>query len=326
MAERASASLSSNARLSAVRVARGLVSLAAVGLGLVLVASWIPAFPFILLEHFRVQYVVIGMLVVAATAALRLRGYFDAAAIALLLHAFPVVADLGRSPQPLPPDGVAVRVLVLNVLTSNTDTAEVRALIEAERPDVIGLVEVNQRWLDDLAPALAAYPGQLTRPAEHNFGLALFARGSVSGSIVELGAPLPTILAEVAIGDARLTAVVAHLYPPMTSRWASYQTEQRDQIAARVRELAGPVILMGDFNATPWSRTFRGLVAETGLCDSRAGFGLQASWHTGIPLLRIPIDHLLASCTIGVRDRRIGPDVGSDHFPVIVDLVVPRTD
>jgi endonuclease/exonuclease/phosphatase (EEP) superfamily protein YafD len=309
-----------------VRVARGLGSLAAVGLGLLFVASWIPAFPFILLEHFRVQYVVIGMLVVAATAALRMRGYFDAAAIALLVHALPVIADLGRSPQPLPPGGVPVRVLVLNVLTANTDSADVRALIEAERPDVIGLVEVNQRWLDDLAPALAAYPGRLTRPAEDNFGVALYARGSVTGTIAELGAPLPTIVAEVSLDGARLNAVVAHLFPPMTSRWASYQAEQRDQLAARVRELAGPVIVMGDFNATPWSRTFRGLVERTGLCDSRAGFGVQASWHTGLPLMRIPIDHLLASCTVGVRDRRIGPDVGSDHYPVIVDLVVPRAD
>jgi endonuclease/exonuclease/phosphatase (EEP) superfamily protein YafD len=25
-----------------------------------------------------------------------------------------------------------------------------------------------------------------------------------------------------------------------------------------------------------------------------------------------------------VLDRRIGPDVGSDHLPVIADLVVPR--
>lgn len=84
------------------------------------------------------------------------------------------------------------------------------------------------------------------------------------------------------------------------------------------------MIVMGDLNATPWSRPFAWLRERTGLCDSRAGFGIQASFPAASALLRIPIDHLLASCPIGVRERRIGRDVGSDHLPVVVDLVVPR--
>jgi endonuclease/exonuclease/phosphatase (EEP) superfamily protein YafD len=81
---------------------------------------------------------------------------------------------------------------------------------------------------------------------------------------------------------------------------------------------------MGDLNATPWSRPFVHLVESSGLCDTRAGFGVQASFPAASWLLRIPIDHVLASCGIGVQSRRIGRDVGSDHLPVIVDLVVPR--
>jgi endonuclease/exonuclease/phosphatase (EEP) superfamily protein YafD len=81
---------------------------------------------------------------------------------------------------------------------------------------------------------------------------------------------------------------------------------------------------MGDFNATPWSRPYRRLHNGTGTCDTRAGYGVQASYPADSWLLRIPIDHVLASCNVGVRDRRIGPDVGSDHLPVIVDLVLPR--
>jgi endonuclease/exonuclease/phosphatase (EEP) superfamily protein YafD len=81
---------------------------------------------------------------------------------------------------------------------------------------------------------------------------------------------------------------------------------------------------MGDLNATPWSRPFHRFVGRSGLCDSRAGFGVQASFPAASALLRIPIDHVLVSCVIGVRNRRIGRDVGSDHLPVIVDLVLPR--
>ena len=62
------------------------------------------------------------------------------------------------------------------------------------------------------------------------------------------------------------------------------------------------------------------LVGTTGLCDTRAGFGYQGSFPASSAILRIPIDHVLVSCEVGVRARRIGPDVGSDHLPVIVDL------
>jgi endonuclease/exonuclease/phosphatase (EEP) superfamily protein YafD len=82
---------------------------------------------------------------------------------------------------------------------------------------------------------------------------------------------------------------------------------------------------MGDFNATPWSPPYRRLLARSGLCDSRAGFGIQATFPAASSIVRIPIDHLLASCSVGTADRHIERDVGSDHLPVVIDLVIPRT-
>ena len=95
-------------------------------------------------------------------------------------------------------------------------------------------------------------------------------------------------------------------------------------VAERVRTLEEPAVVIGDLNTTPWSRLFARLVERTGLCDSRAGFGIQASFPSDMAFLRIPIDHLLASCAVGVRARRIGPQVGSDHLPVIAGLTIPR--
>ena len=63
----------------------------------------------------------------------------------------------------------------------------------------------------------------------------------------------------------------------------------------------------------------RKLAGTTGLCDTRASY--QGSYPTSSALVRIPIDHVLVSCDVGVHDREIGPDVGSDHLPVVVDLV-----
>ena len=49
---------------------------------------------------------------------------------------------------------------------------------------------------------------------------------------------------------------------------------------------------------------------------------MRATWPSGLILLRIPIDYCLVSEGIGVMDVQVGPDIGSDHFPLIVDLLV----
>jgi endonuclease/exonuclease/phosphatase (EEP) superfamily protein YafD len=306
------------------RLVVSAASLAALGLAAVCVISWIPVWPACLLEHFRVQYVACGIAVVAAAAALRVRGYADLAAIATLISALPVVPDVTRAARPLPPNGTPVRILALNVHTESTSYDQVRRLIADEHPEVVALVEVDQRWLTQLAPALTAYPGRIEAPRPDNFGSALYARGEVTGSTDELATPLPTITASVGVASTRFDAIVTHPIPPISGADVERQRRQLDLIAARARSTAGPLVVMGDLNATPWSRPFQRVLARSGLCDSRAGFGVQASFPAASALLRIPIDHVLTSCSIGVRDRRIGRDVGSDHLPVIIDLVLPR--
>ena len=84
-----------------------------------------------------------------------------------------------------------------------------------------------------------------------------------------------------------------------------------------------PCIVAGDFNATPWSLPFRTLVARSGLVDTALGRGVQATWNARYPAPRIPIDHILAPSGTRVVRRVVGPDIGSDHFPVEAELILP---
>jgi endonuclease/exonuclease/phosphatase (EEP) superfamily protein YafD len=301
-----------------------LVLLATLCLAGVWIVAWIPGWPWTLSEHFRVQYVVSGVVLLACTAALRAPRSLDAVAIVTLLHALPITSDLTASPASPPVGGVPVRVLLANVWTEGEGFAKVRQLIADENPDVIGLIEVDRRWLTELAPALHGYAGRIEEPREDNFGIALYARGQLTGGVEHLGGDLPSVIADVALDGAPVQVIVTHPLPPVDDFAYLRQRDQLEAIAGRASGSTTPVVIMGDFNATPWSRLFVQLRHRAGLCDSRAGFGVQASFPSAPVVLRIPIDHLLASCSIGVRDRWIGPDVGSDHLPVIVDLVIPR--
>jgi endonuclease/exonuclease/phosphatase (EEP) superfamily protein YafD len=167
-----------------------------------------------------------------------------------------LAADLCSAPGPLPADGASVRVLVFNVHTESSSFAEARRLIEDTRPDVIGLVEVDRRWLAALAPVLTGYAGRLESPRSDNFGVALYTRRPLSGSIERFASELPSAVAQLAFGGAELAIVLIHPPPPVSSRALAAQIDQLDAVAERVRQLRGPAVVMGDYNATPWSQPF----------------------------------------------------------------------
>jgi endonuclease/exonuclease/phosphatase (EEP) superfamily protein YafD len=81
-----------------------------------------------------------------------------------------------------------------------------------------------------------------------------------------------------------------------------------------------PVIVAGDFNVAPWSRSFRATLERSGLSDSAAGHGLAPSWPSQFPPVGIRIDHCWVSHHWRSVDVRLGPSTGSDHLPLIVDL------
>jgi endonuclease/exonuclease/phosphatase (EEP) superfamily protein YafD len=61
------------------------------------------------------------------------------------------------------------------------------------------------------------------------------------------------------------------------------------------------------------------------LHDSRKGFGIQPTWPSDKPIFMVPIDHVLVSKEIRIQNRFTGPDIGSDHRPVIVDFSLDFT-
>ena len=82
-----------------------------------------------------------------------------------------------------------------------------------------------------------------------------------------------------------------------------------------------PTIVAGDFNLPAESAIFRRYWGEYRNAFGRAGLG---SGHTKrTRWWGVRIDHILTSSDIGTRQSFIGRDVGSDHLPVVADLVLP---
>ena len=318
-------------RLWGLVTAAGLVAGAASVLGFFGSLNW----TLDLCTHFRVQY----FLGLSATSLLLLiPRYFKTAALFGLLAAVNLAVIvplyLGRPPAPVL-TGKPLRALLANVDTfqidaivahiDKHDTIEGAPDLKAECARYAALLEeVSPAWLADLAPALRAYGYSKQAPREDNFGIALFSRFPISHSeVAYIGdAHVPSIVADIETRQGPCTVLATHPLPPGGRVLSRCRNRQLAELPRWVQRAAAPVILLGDLNVSPWSPHFRRLLRESGLRDSAQGRGVCPTWPTFDLLMLIPIDHCLYAPGIAIVNRQTGPNVGSDHFPVIVDFVI----
>ena len=89
-----------------------------------------------------------------------------------------------------------------------------------------------------------------------------------------------------------------------------------------------PTIIMGDLNVSLWSPFYHAMIKTSGLRNARQGLGVLPSHSVIAPnigFLSAPIDHCLISSQIQVQDFKLGKAIGSDHLPMIAELLIPQS-
>jgi len=274
--------------------------------------------------HFHLQHVFAAL--APAAALLYLRRWLLATIPAALLayHLWMISPLLPAWHQPSTGPG-GIRVVVANVLTSNPHKDQVRAFLKEANPDFFVLVETNQQWSDAMADFSVRYPYSHKVPRIDNFGMVLYSRLPIVSLARHIPgeARLPLLVAQLQCEDGMLTVIAAHPLPPISRRNASERLIYLRVVEEQARLARGAVMVVGDLNITAGSPYYRDLLAGGRLRDSRRGFGLQPSWPGLIWPLRMCVDHVLASEHVTITGRQLGPSVGSDHLPVVVDFKMP---
>jgi endonuclease/exonuclease/phosphatase (EEP) superfamily protein YafD len=302
----------------------GLLQAAAIVTIAFSIITLIPAdhFALQLFSHFRLQYFVISLLLMLVFAGLRNYVYGGALLLVCLVNAslvLPWHLDAKNSET-----GTDLTVLLANVLSSNTDYERLFGLLDAEEPDIVVLVEVSPDWLIELAALRSEYPYSYAEARHGNFGIALFSQLPITSAHHVDSPPFgyATINASLAAGEKSLHLVATHPMIPVSKRFYEARNEQLQSLPDLVRMPAGATLLIGDLNTGMWEPNYRALVKATGLRNARRGFGVLPTWPTFLPFAMIPIDHVLVSEEIGVKDARTGQRIGSDHLPLIVKLTL----
>ncbi len=297
---------------------------------LVGLTSW----PFELLHHFLVAYgFAAAALAICAFALKAVRLAVIACGLALFFagaYARSAVFFEGGDAQ-----GTRISMVTNNVYCRNWDADGLRAWLATRPADIVALEEVPpnvERALAPLAPpGGSTYPYSASIPASSGSG-----RGMASGceGILLLSTvPIvstrvyhsdnqawPALLAQLDVpGTGSAWLVLVHAADPLRASGLLLRDQFLASLVPVVTALSGPVIVAGDFNATPFTPAFQRFVTDARLLPQR---GLPGTYPADLGPFGLPIDHIL------VRDADLTPVEalaarGSDHRPIFANIVLP---
>lgn len=336
--------------LGIVRFFVALVILILAGLSvLALLGFAVPEFD--LLNHFQL-FLFFGTLlaVVVAIVAFRRSGLrawvVGAAAAGLLASAITFLPEwvVGFMPRdPMPGDGRPVVTLMThNIFGLNDDMDRVRAVIEAERPDIIALQEYFEEQSSTLHPLLeTTYPYFARCRGGKRANIALYSKFPFEEAEDEAACPnddddgwskqrTARVLATFTRPDGtHFSIMTTHLDWPVP---VARQVMEFEDLTAAVNATKGPLMVVGDFNSTPWSYALRDFAMRTMLDRQTRNvvtFPMRfTAPHRFFPdglmetMPVLPLDHVLTRGGILVHDVHTGADTGSDHLPVVVTFSV----
>jgi len=208
----------------------------------------------------------------------------------------------GAHESGLPGRPVGDRTLTItqaNLLKLKDTSEAALKLIAAEKPDILVMYEFTSKH----EGVLATFSHVSRRPYRDGMDMVIASRFPVER--FERGW-------RVTVDGTVLTIYSIHPHIPDTpAKWAERNRVLR--ATADHTRAQGPMILVGDFNTTPYSRSFQYIERTSGLRNSSRGRGYFPSWPS--PGL-LPLDHLFVSEDIAVIDKRVSMGIGSDHRPI----------
>jgi endonuclease/exonuclease/phosphatase (EEP) superfamily protein YafD len=225
-----------------------------------------------------------------------------------------------------PDSSARIRILAANVLSPNHHSDALIALIRQHQPDIFVTLESNAWWQKRLDVLEDDYRYSIKCPLENLYGMHVYSRLPLEDSKTEflVEPDIPSMHTTVRLSSQhRIRMHFLHPAPPSPTE--NDESTERDAelliVAKRVAECDVPVIVAGDLNDVAWSATTRLFRKISGLLDPRIGRGMFNTFHAGFWFMRWPLDHLFHSRHFKLSFVKRLPAFGSDHFPMLVELV-----
>ena len=257
-----------------------------------------------------------------------------------LIWLFPLVVNIARLaplffPRPQldrPSTNPTLRLLHANIDRHNPEPDRVIRYLQQQSVDLLLLQEITPAWMAKLQAELPDYQVLKAEAFDHTMGSAVLVNKQHSPFKIEqiqtIHLPensdrplLETILND---GNQQWAILSFHVIRPRSTQTSNRQITEFSAAAdwsRRQLQQQRAVVIIGDLNSTFWSQRLRQLEQDSQLINSQRGFGFQPTWSAHFPpLMKIAIDHCFHSRNLMANHRYIGPDIASDHLPLVVEL------
>jgi vancomycin resistance protein VanJ len=231
-------------------------------------------------------------------------------------------------------------VMTYNVGAGLADPGRLVAVLRQSGADIIGLQELAAAQGEAIAALLADdYPYQTLHPSGIP-GKGLISRFPVLESeLLDLHPGRPDLRTAIAAPGGAIDVIVAHPPPPRIGRHRVRHAALADQQIRGIAAIAtrgAPAVLLTDFNRVGWQTAYRqlrqsGLMDAFGTAGRGTGFTLPTRLshlaYRGHPLGGVPlppllrVDYVWHTSHFHTLDSWIGGNAGSDHLPVLAELV-----
>ena len=264
------------------------------------------------------------------------------AALGLAASAWTFVPEWSSSlaaRPPAPTDGrPVIKVMTNNIFGLNTDMQRAASAIFAEDPDIIALQEYfpAQTPLDALIRD--RYPYSVRCEGGKRANIALYSKLPFEKEMTPEDCPNDPGTQRTAHIVAGFTLSDGSHFSVLTTHfdWPYPIDRQQEELATVeniVGSVDGPILVVGDFNSTPWSYAMKGFEAASHLHRETRGLPTYPLMFTVPPRLSrnglmrfvpfLPLDQVFDR-GVAVHELHIGTQTGSDHLPVVFSFSVDR--
>ena len=272
-------------------------------------------------SQFSMQFLFLVLAAVLGMASPRMKGLVATIFFALMITGYALwphwVSTGAVKSYALAAGEQQLKVASFNTYANNKDYQSIINSVLALDADVVTLIEMESDKLGVLDGLKQKYPYQFDCNVVSNCHLAIVSKYPLqdfdSQALWE-GPPYIRASLGPAFGGLTVFGVHTTRFPHSRAQFA-----QVNALVKLVETLSGRVVIMGDFNSTPFSRINQ--TVSQGLDFAR--LTQLPTWPAGLGFPQLAIDHIFASPGIrAISDERIGDNAGSDHFPISIVLAV----
>jgi len=295
----------------------------------------VTAWPIELIYHFFLHFTFISVFIACVFAffrrwrslvvAVAVTLYFVSVAVQPSDIACHVVFPFSHShkfigPRP-PPSAQRVRIYTQNLHFSHKPSNWTRNALSWIQADILVFQEINSAVFSTFKSIEGAFPYRVfvESPKDAKEQLAILSSQPITEHRVFKPSPgsMPALFARVVLSDGiSAWLVVVHARNPVKSKGKIARDYFLERLADEINQLQGPVIIAGDFNATPYTPPYRSFVENARVAEACLTPGTFPKASKGLGL---PIDHILVrgGTITNLKSSRI---FGSDHRALVGEI------